>query len=292
MASSNTRGRSFEGAHFLLLGVLVGLALVAWLVTDAQMQGMDAGPGTDPGDFGFYVGAWVVMMAAMMFPSVAPMVRTYAIVQRRRHQARPETVGPLIGAFIGGYLVTWTAFGVVAYIAFQGIRGLHVDAFAWSRGGPYLAGGVLIAAALYELTPMKDACLTKCRSPLDFLLERWRDGFGGALMLGLEHGAWCVGCCWGLMAALFALGFMSLGWMAFVAALIAIEKLLPWKAVATRGVAVLLLVLGLAVAFVPERVPGLTLPDSPQAGAAMKAMDGSGGGQMPGKMSGNDGMKP
>jgi predicted metal-binding membrane protein len=127
---------------------------------------------------------------------------------------------------------------------------------------------------------MKDTCLTKCRSPLDFLLERWRDGLGGAVLLGLEHGAWCVGCCWGLMAALFALGVMSIGWMAFVAALIAVEKLLPWRALATRGVAVLLLVLGLAVAFVPERVPGLILPDSPQADAAMRAMD-----EPPGQMS-------
>lgn len=289
MASADRRSRSLEGAHFLLLATLLGLACVAWLVTDAQMQGMDAGPGTDPGDFGFYVVAWVVMMAAMMFPSVAPMVRTYAIVQRRRHQTSQEAVGPLIGAFIGGYLVTWTAFGVVAYAAFRGIRGLDIEAFSWSNGGPYLAGGVLIAAALYELTPLKDTCLSKCRSPLDFLLERWRDGLGGALLLGLEHGAWCVGCCWGLMAALFALGVMSIGWMAFVAALIAVEKLLPWKALATRGVAVLLLVLGLAVALVPERVPGLTLPDSPHAGAAMRAMDGPSG-QMSDRMPGNAGM--
>jgi hypothetical protein len=135
-----------------------------------------------------------------------------------------------------------------------------------------VAGGVIVAAAVYQLTPLKDACLTKCRSPFFFLLGAWRPGRLGALRMGIEHGGWCVGCCWALMAALFALGIMSIGWMAFIAALIAIEKLLPWQAVANRGIAVLLVVLGLAVAFAPEDVPGLTLPDSPEAMQAMEAM--------------------
>jgi predicted metal-binding membrane protein len=134
------------------------------------------------------------------------------------------------------------------------------------------AGGVILAAALYQLTPLKDACLSRCRSPLDFLTERWRDGVGGALRLGLEHRAWCVGCCWALMAALFALGVMSVAWMALIVALIAAEKLLPWKAAANRGIAVLLVILGLAVALVPERVPGLAISDSPGAMQAMEAM--------------------
>src|SRR5256714_6154029 len=105
-----------------------------------------------------------------------------------------------------------------------------------------------------------------------FILTSWQAGRLGALRMGIEHGAWCVGCCWALMAALFALGVMSIGWMAFIAALIAIEKLLPWKAVANRGIAALLLVLGLAVAFSPADVPGLTQPGSPEAVRAMQAM--------------------
>jgi uncharacterized membrane protein YgcG len=105
-----------------------------------------------------------------------------------------------------------------------------------------------------------------------FIMEHWRPGRLGALRMGVFHGGWCVGCCWMLMAALFALGVMSLGWMAFIAALIAIEKLLPWKAVANRGIAVLLLVLGLAVAFTPDDVPGLTLPTSAEARQAMESM--------------------
>jgi predicted metal-binding membrane protein len=106
-------------------------------------------------------------------------------------------------------------------------------------------------------------------------MGNWKPGYGGALRMGVEHGAWCIGCCWALMAALFALGVMSVGWMAFIAALIAVEKLLPWKALANRGVAVLLAVLGIAVAFVPGSVPGLTVPDSSQAHDSMMEMDGS-----------------
>jgi Predicted metal-binding integral membrane protein (DUF2182) len=105
-----------------------------------------------------------------------------------------------------------------------------------------------------------------------FLLTAWRPGRSGALRMGMEHGGWCVGCCWGLMAALFALGVMSIGWMVLIAALIATEKLLPWKAAANRGAALLLIVLGLGVAFAADDVPGLTLPDSPEAQAAMDSM--------------------
>jgi predicted metal-binding membrane protein len=124
---------------------------------------------------------------------------------------------------------------------------------------------VIAAAAVYQLTPLKDACLRRCRGPLDFVTERWREGSGGALLMGVEHGAWCVGCCWALMAALFALGVMSLAWMAAVAAFIALEKLLPWKAVANRGVAAVLLGLALAVLLAPGQLPGLTVPGSAEA---------------------------
>jgi predicted metal-binding membrane protein len=255
-----------------LLGLLFMLALVAWLAVDERMQGMDAGPGTDLGAFGFYLTTWVVMMSAMMFPSIAPMVLMYARMEAgRRERGRSATFGAT-AVFVGGYLVAWTVAGLTGYAIFELSRSLSIDAFSWDRGGPYLAGGVLIAAAVYQLTPLKDACLMRCRSPLTFLLTAWRPGRLGAMRMGIEHGGWCVGCCWALMAALFALGVMSIGWMAFIAALIALEKLLPWEAYANRGIALLLVVLGIAVAFVPGRVPGLTLPGSPQAAEAMQAM--------------------
>ncbi len=131
---------------------------------------------------------------------------------------------------------------------------------------------MILAAGVYQLTALKDACLEKCREPQAFLLSAWRPGRLGAVRMGIEHGAWCVGCCWALMAALFALGVMSVGWMVFIAALIAAEKLLPWKRLANLGIAVLLLVLGMAVTFAPEDVPGLTVPGSAEATEAMDAM--------------------
>ena len=150
----------------------------------------------------------------------------------------------------------WTAAGLVAYGLFELVRALDPAFLAWDEAGRYLTGGVIVAAAAYQLTPLKQACLVKCRSPMMFLAERWRHGRAGALELGVRHGAWCLGCCWALMAALFAVGVMSLGWMALIAAFIAGEKLLPWPAAARRTVAVLLLALGLGVAFVPADVPG------------------------------------
>jgi predicted metal-binding membrane protein len=256
-----------------LICVLLVLAAIGWAVTGDRMSGMDAGPGTDPGSVGFYIGVWVVMMAAMMFPSIAPMVLAYRRVHSRRRELGRDRPGAT-ALFVGGYLISWTAFGLAAYALVATMRSLSIDALSWNEGGRYVAGAVVVAAAVYQLTPAKDACLTKCRSPLDFVLGYWRPDYSGALRMGIEHGAWCVGCCWALMAALFALGVMSVGWMAFVAALIALEKLLPWKAIANRGIATLLLSLGLAVAFVPGQVPGLTLPDSPQARKAMMRMDG------------------
>jgi predicted metal-binding membrane protein len=270
-----------------LIGLLVILAAVAWALTDDRMSGMDAGPGTDPGTLGFFIGVWVVMMAAMMFPSIAPMVLMHVRMQEgKRERGQPVAVGATT-LFVAGYLIIWAAAGLLGYTLFQLGEAVSGDLFSWDNGGPYLAGGVIVAAGLYQLTPLKNACLRKCRSPLMFLLTAWRPGRLGALQMGIEHGGWCVGCCWMLMAALFALGVMSIGWMAFIAALIAIEKLLSWKALANRGIAVLLLALGLAVAFTPGDVPGLTLPDSPQARQAMQSMGmedqsmgsgGSGGG--------------
>jgi predicted metal-binding membrane protein len=239
---------------FLVATLLVAAAL-AWAITDLRMAGM--GGGTDLGSLGFYVGVWVVMMAAMMFPSVWPMVVAYGAIARRRRELGKSAWAAGTLVFLGGYLLAWTAYGLAAYGLIQAVRELDVDALSWHRGGPYLAGAVILAASIYQLTPAKDACLRKCRTPMHFFFGIWRGGTRGALRLGVEHGAWCIGCCWALMAALFALGVMSVGWMAFVGALIAFEKLLPWKAPATYGVAVLLMLLGLAVITVPNDVPGL-----------------------------------
>jgi predicted metal-binding membrane protein len=195
----------------------------------------------------------------------------YARIQegkRAKGQDPPLGATPL---FVGGYLLAWSVAGLAGYAVLSVGHELSRGFLAWDEAGPYVAGAVILAAAIYQLTPLKDACLSKCRSPFAFLLTAWKPGRIGALRMGIEHGGWCVGCCWALMAALIALGVMSVGWMAFVAALIAVEKLLPWKAIANRGIAVLLLVLGFGVAFMPESVPGLTLPAG-QAHDAMRRM--------------------
>ncbi len=175
--------------------------------------------------------------------------------------------------FVSGYVLTWAAAGLLAYGLFVAGRALFGDALAWDKAGRYVAAGVLIAAAAYQLTPLKDRCLSKCRGPLSFVLESWRDGRLGALRMGAAQGAWCVGCCWALMASLFALGVMSVAWMAFVAALIALEKLAPWRVAANRAIAVGLLSIGIGLAVAPASVPALTVPGS---GGSMMRMDGGG----------------
>jgi predicted metal-binding membrane protein len=236
----------------LVLALFALAALGWWWIVD-QMQGMDQGPWTSLGTFGWFLGVWVVMMAAMMFPSIAPTVALYSRMTKTRLPLAPA-------AFTAGYLLTWTAAGVAAWTLALATSRLAGDALAWDNAGRTIAGATIIVAAVYELTPLKDVCLGKCRSPLGFLLGSWRDGLFGGLRMGAKNGAWCVGCCWALMAALFALGVMSIPWMALVSGLIAIEKTLPWRRVAVYGTAALLLVLGVLILAFPHTDPWLTVP--------------------------------
>jgi predicted metal-binding membrane protein len=243
-----------------LIALLFALSVIAWRWTVGRMRGMDTGPGADLGTLGWFLSVWVVMMAAMMFPSVSPTVALYARMSKRR-----SPLAPLV--FTSGYLLTWLAPGLLAFGVSAAARHLLAGDISWNGAGRWLAGGTLLTAAVYEVTPFKDVCLSKCRSPLGFLIGSWRDGLLGALKMGARHGAWCVGCCWALMASLFALGVMSIAWMAFIAALIAAEKVLPWGRAVTYATAALLLVLGVLVVAAPNAVPGLTIPghESPPA---------------------------
>ena len=252
-------------ARLGLVAVLFVVAGIGWWWTVDQMRGMDSGPWTALGTLAWFLGVWVVMMAAMMFPSVSPTVALYARMTSAEPAGRPLL-------FAVGYLVTWAAAGAVAFaLAFAGARA-GGDVLSWDRAGRWVSGATLLIAAVYELTPLKDACLGKCRSPLGLLLGSWRDGRAGALRMGAKNGAWCVGCCWALMASFFALGIMSIVWMAVIAGLIAIEKTLPWRRVATYGTTTVLLVLGLLLLAAPHAVPGLTIP----ASGSMSQMNGMG----------------
>jgi predicted metal-binding membrane protein len=253
-----------------LVAVLLALTAVAWWSTADRMAGMDAGPGTDLGALAWFLGVWVVMMAAMMFPSLAPTVALYATMTRQRGLARPLL-------FSAAYLVVWGGAGLVAYGVFRLGQSAYGGDLAWHTGGRWLAAGVLLAAAAYELSPFKDVCLTHCRSPVGFLVGHWREGRRGAVEMGSRHAGWCLGCCWALMAGLFALGVMSLSWMAFIAALIALEKTLPWGRAVTWGTAAILVVLAVALLVAPGSVPGLVVPGSH---ASMHAMQTMGGGAM------------
>ena len=238
-----------------LIAVLFALAAIGWWWTVDQMRGMDNGPWTELRAGGWFLGVWVVMMMAMMFPSVSPTVALYSRMTNGQSVVRPLIFGL-------GYLVTWAAAGALALGAAYAGGPIVGDVLTWDRGGRWVAATTLVVAAVYELTPLKDACLGKCRSPLGLLLGSWREGHAGALRMGVQNGAWCVGCCWALMASLFALGIMSAVWMAIVAGLIAIEKTLPWRRVATYGAAAVLLALGLFLFAIPDDLPGLTIPGS------------------------------
>jgi predicted metal-binding membrane protein len=251
---------------------LLAAALVAWVVTVQRMRGMDAGPGTDLGGLGWYVGIWVTMMAAMMLPSVMPMVLVFDRISRDRERRGYGSVPTAV--FVAGYLVVWTVYGLIAYGAYRVLRWAVGGSLSWHGAGPWVAGAALLAAGLYQLTPLKRVCLRHCRGPMHFILHGWRPGRLGALRMGVEHGAFCVGCCWGLMIALFALGVMSLVWMVVVAAVIFAEKLLPAGEAVARTVAVGLVVAGIWIAAAPGSVPGLVQPDSPAAERARNRMMG------------------
>ena len=203
--------------QLLTAAALMGAALATWIVTVQRMRGMDAGPGTDLGGLGFFVGVWVTMMAAMMLPSAAPFVLFHARVARQRST----------GIFVMGYFAAWTAYGLAAYGVYRVIHRIDPAFLSWRREGPIVAGLAIVAAGLYQLTPLKQACLAVCRSPFDFVINHWRDGAAGALRMGLSHGLYCLGCCWILMALLFVGGVMNLLWVAVLAAVVLVEKLFP-----------------------------------------------------------------
>lgn len=235
--------------------VLLLLSAAAWghVVWTAgagdDMSGMDMAMAPSLEDGASFILAWGVMMTAMMLPSAAPMIGLYAATQRT--VTAPLLRGARVGVFTLVYLGVWAATGLPIYLA-----GVGVDALADSVR-PYGVGIVLVAAGLFQLSPLKSACLRACRSPLGFLLGHWRPGWSGSLRMGLAHAIYCLGCCWALMAVLVAAGAMGLAWVLAIAGAVALEKLVPGGERMARVAGALLTLLGLAVLARPDLVVAL-----------------------------------
>lgn len=211
------------------LGAITTLAwlYLAWMPMSASDFGGQAArllgvvsPGTAGAVLMFMM--WAVMMVAMMVPSAAPMIETYARIVRGRG---PHS-GYRVGLFAIGYLTIWTGFSAGATAAQAALQRAGMVSGALTAT-PYLSAALLIAAGLYQVTPLKNVCLSKCRSPLGYLLTTWREGARGALFMGMHHGATCVGCCWMVMLLLFVFGVMNLIWVAALSIFVVLEKSLP-----------------------------------------------------------------
>jgi predicted metal-binding membrane protein len=230
----------FKRDRLIIIAALTGLTLLAWgymayearamYHTDVcccagmKMSGPDTNVWNPATLFPLFL-MWSEMMVAMMIPSAAPMILMFAMVQRKRREQERPFVPTTI--FLLGYLVVWTGFSALAATA-QWI--LHARALLspmMVSTSPILGGIILILAGVFQWTPLKNACLTHCRSPLSFLLTDWREGKSGALLMGLKHGAYCTGCCWFLMALLFVAGVMNLWWIAIIAVFVLLEKVAP-----------------------------------------------------------------
>ncbi len=203
--------------------------------------------GRDLASFAIFLATWVVMMAAMMFPSVAPVVLVYARYTRQQAGAWPL----LAALFVTGYLLIWSAVGVAAYVVVVLLVPLIAEIPVVQTAPQVLLGAVIGVGGLYQLTPLKERCLGHCRSPLHWLFRGFKPGARGALRMGLEEGVFCIGCCAGLMLVLLSVGLASVGWMAAVAAVIFIEKILAPSAAVAKGIAVLLVGFGIAIATIP-----------------------------------------
>jgi predicted metal-binding membrane protein len=242
----------------LLLATLLTLAVIGWVLVIWQAVAMD---GSD--DMGLdltmgmaaplFLAMWVAMMVGMMFPASAPMILAFARSQSRKRDAGERHVPTWV--FVAPYVAVWVAFGAFGYGLARVVESLAGDS-GWAMDNlPRIAGGLLIAAGVYQLTPLKRMCLSRCRTPLSFMLSYWRDGRMGAAAMGLRHGLFCLGCCWVLFLVLFPLGIMNVAAMVAVAALVFAEKVLPQGNRVAAASAIALIGYGLFAIAVPDALP-------------------------------------
>jgi predicted metal-binding membrane protein len=234
-------------AGMLAVVVLSWAYLLAGAGTMQEMDGMlmpmSSGPWTLDHVLTMLL-MWAVMMAAMMLPSAAPMILLYATIARGRGASSMQATSS--GIFAAGYVTTWSAFSLGAVALQYVLERFALLSPMMETTSKTLAGGILIVAGIYQWSPLKKTCLQGCRSPLDFVLTHWRPGARGAFVMGLQHGMYCVGCCWMLMLLLFVGGIMNLGWIAGLAILVLVEKLAPAGHWIGRGAGILLAGWGIA----------------------------------------------
>jgi predicted metal-binding membrane protein len=239
----------------IILALLIAIAAAAWgvLVWQQMNMGMAMNSPTMGMRAPLFLAIWVVMMVAMMFPSAAPMILTFHQVQAGRRARSQTFVSTWV--FVAAYMVVWALSGVLAYAGAVGVEAIAAHA---ELSGPTVArigGVVLIVAGVYQLSPLKGICLAKCRTPMTFILTSWRDGTMGALRMGLEHGLFCLGCCWLLFLILFPLGVMNIAAMAVVTLLVFAEKTLATGDQIARAAGVALVLYGVTVLVFPQALP-------------------------------------
>ncbi len=241
----------------LILSLLLILAAASWALLIWQSVAMNSqamGMGLTMGMSAvLFIAIWVVMMIAMMFPTAAPMILMFTAVYAGKRQKSQAFVPTWV--FVGAYLLIWTLFGVVAYSLALGAERLAGQSMWLMNNAPRISGAFLVVAGLYQLSPLKHLCLSKCRTPLQFILSSWRDGYGGAFRMGFVHGAYCLGCCWLLFVILFPLGIMNIAVMALLTMLIYAEKSFPIGRQMSQIAGVALISYGVLVVLMPAALP-------------------------------------
>ena len=247
----------FQLERKLILAVLLILAAASWALLiwqSAAMNSQAMGMGLTMGMSAvLFLAIWVVMMIAMMFPTAAPMILMFTSVYAGKRQKSQAFVPTWV--FVSAYLLIWTLFGLVAYPLALLAEKVAGESMWLMSNAPRIGGALLVAAGLYQLSPLKHLCLAKCRTPLQFILGSWRDGYRGAFRMGFVHGAYCLGCCWFLFVLLFPLGIMNIAVMALLTALIYAEKSVPLGRQISQIAGVALMVYGVIVLFMPAALP-------------------------------------
>ncbi len=252
---ADTTTRMLQRERYLILGLLLVLSALAWALLLWQSSTMSSpAMGLTMGMSAIvFIAIWIVMMVAMMFPTAAPMILMFTkIYAGKRQQERPFVP---TWVFVSAYLLVWSLCGIVIYPLAVGIEKLAAQSMWLMANAARLGGVVLLLAGLYQLSPLKHICLSKCRTPLQFILSSWHDGYGGAFRMGLEHGTYCLGCCWLLFVILFPLGIMNIAIMALVTALIYAEKSLPFGRQISQLAGAGLIIYGALVIFLPTALP-------------------------------------